>query len=62
MTKEEKTDRIRTLTRELVSLLEAEAPRPRPTMRFISGDDMPPWVRDWLLEQIRNLRQSPGLH
>jgi hypothetical protein len=62
MTKEERSEKIRTLTHELSSLLEAESPRPRQPMRFISGDNMPPWVRDWLLEQIRNLRQSPGLH
>jgi hypothetical protein len=62
MTREQRTQRINTLTRELASLLQQESGAPRPAVRLISGGEMPPWVRAWLLEQIRASRESSMAH
>jgi hypothetical protein len=62
MTREERTARIRALTRVLSMLLAEEAPRP--VMRLVSGNEMPPWVKAWLLEQIQRAskEENPALH
>jgi hypothetical protein len=42
MTPEQRTARIKTLTRELSTLLAQEAPRP--AVKFLSAADLPGWV------------------
>ena len=50
MTHEQRTARIKTLTRELSTLLAKEAPRP--TVKFRAAD-IPGWVAEGLREAIR---------
>jgi hypothetical protein len=63
MTHEQRTERIRTLTRELSTLLAQEAPR-LPAVRMISAHEAPQPVRQWLLEQLRraNAQDNPSVH
>jgi hypothetical protein len=51
MTHEQRTAQIRTLTRELASLLEEESPRPK--IRWLTAADIPAWVAEELREAIR---------
>ena len=62
MTNQERTARIRTLTRELSTLLEQEAPRP--TVKFLTAADIPNWVAEGLREAIRRkcAEESPTNH
>jgi hypothetical protein len=61
MTKEQRTARIRTLTRELLTLLAQE---PRPTVKFLSAQDIPAWVAEGLRDAIRRkiAEESPAPH
>jgi hypothetical protein len=62
MTHEQRTARIRTLTRELSTLLEQEAPQP--IMKFLSAQDIPAWLAEGLREAIRRkiAEESPTTH
>jgi hypothetical protein len=62
VTREQCHDRIKTLTRELSSLLEQEAPRP--AVKFLSAQDLPGWVAEGLREAIRRkcAEESPIVH
>jgi hypothetical protein len=62
MTHEQRTARIRTLTRELSTLLAQEAPRP--AVKFLSAADIPAWVAEGLREAIRRkcAEESPVAH
>ena len=62
MTHEQRTARIRTLTRELSTLLAQEAPRP--AVKFLSAADLPNWVAEGLREAIRRkcAEESPIVH
>jgi hypothetical protein len=62
VTREQRHDRIKTLTRELSSLLEQEAPRP--AVKFLSAADLPVWVAQGLREAIRRkcAEESPVSH
>jgi hypothetical protein len=51
MTHEQRTARIRRLTRELASLLTQEAPLP--AARFLTVADIPSWVAEGLREAAR---------
>jgi hypothetical protein len=51
MTHEQRTARIKTLKRELSTLLEEESPRP--AVKFLSAQDIPAWVAEGLREAIR---------
>jgi hypothetical protein len=51
MSREERTDRIRSLTRELSTLLKEEAPRPAVT--FLNATDLPAWLTAGLRDAIR---------
>jgi hypothetical protein len=52
MTRERRHDRIRTLTRELVTLYEEEL-QPPPRMTFLSAADPPGWLAEGLRDVIR---------
>jgi hypothetical protein len=52
MTHEQRHDRIRTLTRELVNLLEEEG-GPKPPVKFITAADLPAWLAQGLREVVR---------
>jgi hypothetical protein len=59
------TARIRTLTRELSTLLEEEAPQP--IVKFLSAQDIPGWVAEGLRDAIRRkickiAEKSPATH
>ena len=62
MTHEQRTARIKTLTRELSMLLAQEAPRP--AVKFLSAADLPVWVAEGLREAIRRkcAEESPTIH
>jgi hypothetical protein len=62
MTHEQRTAQIKTLTRELASLLKEEAPRP--AVKFLSAADLPGWVAEGLREAIRRkcAEESPIVH
>jgi hypothetical protein len=61
MTHEQRTERIKTLTRES-ALLEQEAPRP--AVKFLSAQDIPAWVAEGLKDAIRRkiAEESPTTH
>jgi hypothetical protein len=61
MTREQRTARIRTLTRELSTLLAQE---PRPGVKFLSAADLPAWLAEGLREAIRRkiAEESPSVH
>ena len=61
MTREQRTARIRTLTRELSTLLAQE---PRPIVKFLSAQDIPAWVAEGLKDAIRRkiAEESPTTH
>jgi hypothetical protein len=62
MTHEQRTERIKTLTRELSALLAQEAPRP--VVKFLSAQDIPAWVVEGLREAIRRkiAEETPTTH
>jgi hypothetical protein len=61
MTQEQRTKRIRDLTRELSTLLEEESPRP--AVKFLTAADLPGWVAEGLRDAIRRkIAESPALH
>ena len=62
MTHEQRTARIKTLTRELASLLAQEAPRP--AIKFLIATDLPGWVAEGLREALRRkiAEESPATH
>jgi hypothetical protein len=62
MTREQRTERIRTLTRELSTLLEEEAPRRK--VKFLSAQDIPAWVAEGLRDAIRRkiAEENPATH
>jgi hypothetical protein len=62
MTHEQRTERIRVLTRELSALLAQEAPRP--ALKFLSAADLPNWVAEVLREAIRRkcAEETPTTH
>jgi hypothetical protein len=62
MTHEQRTERIRTLTRELSTLLAQETPRP--PVKFLSAQDLPAWVAQGLRDAIRRkcAEESPIVH
>jgi hypothetical protein len=62
MTHEQRTARIKTLTRELASLLAQEAPPP--TVKFLTAADIPSWVAEGLREAIRRkiAEEGPATH
>jgi hypothetical protein len=62
MTHEQRTARIKSLTRELASLLVQESPRP--AVKFLDAADIPAWVAEGLREAIRRkcAEESPVSH
>jgi hypothetical protein len=54
MTHEQRTERIKTLTRELSTLLAQETPRP--AVKFLSAQDVPAWVAEGLCDAIHHKR------
>jgi hypothetical protein len=62
MTHEQRTERIKTLTRELAALLAQEAPRPK--VRWLTAADLPGWVVEGLREAIRRkiAEETPTTH
>jgi hypothetical protein len=62
MTHERRAERIRTLTRELASLLKEESPRP--VVKFLSAQDLPGWVAEGLRDAIRRkiAEETPTTH
>jgi hypothetical protein len=62
MTHEQRTERIRTLTRELSTLLAQETPRP--AVKFLSAQDIPAWVVEGLKDALRRkiAEESPIVH
>jgi hypothetical protein len=62
MTHEQRTRRIKDLTRELTSLLAQEAPRP--AVKFLTAADIPAWVAEGLREAIRRkcAEETPTTH
>jgi hypothetical protein len=62
MTHEQRTARIKTLTRELASLLKEEAPRP--AVKFLTAMDLPSWVAEGLRDALRRkiAEESPSVH
>jgi hypothetical protein len=62
MTHEQRTARIKTLTRELASLLKEESPRPG--VKFLNAADLPAWLAEGLREAIRRkiAEESPTTH
>ena len=53
MTHEQRTERIRILTRELASLLEEEGGAPKPIVKVLTAADSPSWVAQGLIAAIR---------
>jgi hypothetical protein len=51
MTREQRANRIRVLTRELATLLEEEGPQPK--VKFLTASDVPRWVLEGLRDAIR---------
>jgi hypothetical protein len=62
MTKQERADRIRTLSHELSILLAEENPQ-RP-IKFLSAADLPLWVAEGLKAAVRRkiAEDAPGVH
>ena len=62
MTHEQRTERIKTLTRELSTLLAQEAPRPK--IRWLTAADLPSWVAEGLRDAIRRkiAEETPTTH
>ena len=62
MTHEQRTERIKTLTRELSTLLAQEAPRPR--IRWLTAADLPSWVAEGLRDALRRkiAEETPTTH
>jgi hypothetical protein len=62
MTREQRTERIKTLTRELSALLAQEAPRPK--IKWLTAADLPSWVAEGLREAIRRkcAEETPTTH
>jgi hypothetical protein len=62
MTHEQRTARIRTLTRELSTLLAQEAPQPK--IRWLTAADLPSWVAEGLRDALRRkiAEETPTTH
>jgi hypothetical protein len=62
MTHEQRTERIKTLTRELSALLAQEAPRPK--VQRLTAADLPGWVAEGLRDAIRRkiAEETPTTH
>jgi hypothetical protein len=62
MTHEQRRDRIRTLTRELATLIEEESPRP--AAPCLTAQDIPSWVAEGLRAAIRRklAEETPAVH
>jgi hypothetical protein len=62
MTHEQRTARIKTLTRELASLLAQESPPP--AIKFLTAADLPAWIVEGLRAAIRRkiADESPVRH
>ena len=61
MTHEQRTARIRTLTRELSTLLAQEAPQPK--IRWLTAADLPSWVAEGLRDALRRkIAEEPPIH
>ena len=60
MTHEQRTERIKTLTRELSALLAQEAPK----IRWLTAADLPNWVAEGLRDAIRRkiAEETPTTH
>jgi hypothetical protein len=63
MTHKQRAERIRTLSRELVNLLEEEG-APKSTVKFLSAADLPAWLVQGLRNAIRRklAEESPIAH
>ena len=62
MTREQRTERIKTLTRELSALLAQEAPRPK--IKWLTAADLPSWVAEGLRDALRRkiAEDAPTTH
>jgi hypothetical protein len=62
MTRKERTDRIRTLTHELTTLMAEELGGPRPAVKFLTAADLPTWVAEGLRDAIRRQLAETRVH
>jgi hypothetical protein len=62
MTHEQRRDRIRTLTRELATLIEEESPQR--AVRCLTAQDIPAWLTEGLRAAIRRkiTEETPAVH
>jgi hypothetical protein len=60
MTREQRHDRISTLSRELSALLAEESPQP--PVKFLTSADIPRWVIDGLRDAIRRKLAEETVH